>query len=306
MIMGLPGETVKSFKKGCYDIIRAGNHHGLKFNLGILIVNTEMNLLQRKLFKMKTVLINDAITPYTDEILEPVEMIRSTSTMTEEEILDLVTWSTFLQTFHIGGFTTMISRYLHKSQQLEYEDFYDKLWDFLNQDKEMHAMFQAINQAHRNRYKTGFFNYYLNLGPDDEFLVHSFVSIMALQMTIHAKNQLQHVFDLLHRFLIDELKVSEQIADQLIVYVRHHVTDLYGLHELPKIVTLDYDFLGYVINNTELNNPVTYLVDFHDNKFMGKREFIEKIAYRKKLNFGTNSVVPMTPSKAPPQEIESQ
>lgn len=294
MITGLPGESLESFKNGCYDIIRAGNHNGLKFNIGSMILNTEMNLLQRKLFKMKTVLVNDVISPYIDEIAEPIELIRSTSTITEDEMIELLSWTAFMQTFHIGGITTMISRYLYKSQGLEYQEFYDRLWTFLNQDPEMYSIFQLMNRLFEDRFNNGHFEYRLL----DSIEIYSQNSIMALQMTLHANDKLEHVFALVYRFLLEELILPSHIADQLLLYVTNHVTSYARLTEYPKTVHMDYDFLGYIINNTELNQPVTYLVEFNDNKFMSKKEFVEKLQFRKKRNFGINIItqVPKTHS----------
>jgi hypothetical protein len=201
-------------------------------------------------------------------------------------MIELLSWTAFMQTFHIGGITTMISRYLHKSQHLEYQEFYDRLWVFLNQDPEMHSIFKLMDRLFEDRFNNGHFEYRLL----DSIEIYSQNSIMALQMTLHANDKLEHVFNLIHRFLIEELQLPRHISDQLLLYVTNHVTSYARLSEFPKTVRMDYDFLGYIINNSELNNPVTYRVEFNDNKSMSKKEFVEKLQFRKKRNFGINII----------------
>jgi hypothetical protein len=51
-------------------------------------------------------------------------------------------------------------------------------------------------------------------------------------------------------------------------------------------VQFDYDFLGYILDDTPLKNTVKYKFEFHESKDISLDRFLENIYFGRKRNFG--------------------
>ena len=54
LILGLPGETLESWKENFWQLFDSGAHTGINIFQAQLFVNAEMNLLQKKLYNLKS------------------------------------------------------------------------------------------------------------------------------------------------------------------------------------------------------------------------------------------------------------
>ena len=108
LILGLPGETVESWKSAFWKIFRAGNHTGINILQAQLLENAEMNLLQKRMWKIESVPVYDYMSgSYGDaDLNECVDVVVSTKDIDREAMLDTLVWNSFIQTFHINGLTT--------------------------------------------------------------------------------------------------------------------------------------------------------------------------------------------------------
>jgi radical SAM superfamily enzyme YgiQ (UPF0313 family) len=90
LILGLPGETVESWKEAFWKIFRAGNHGGINILQCQLLENAEMNLLQKKLYKLESVPVYDYMSgSYGDvDLNESIDVVVSTKTIPREIMLD--------------------------------------------------------------------------------------------------------------------------------------------------------------------------------------------------------------------------
>ena len=88
------------------------------------------NLLQKKLYKITSMPVYDYMSGSynNDELAESINVVTSTKDMPQEDMLDSMINSWFMQTFHINGLTTYISRFLEKYSNIDYSEFYDKLY----------------------------------------------------------------------------------------------------------------------------------------------------------------------------------
>ena len=58
------------------------------------------------------------------------------------------------------------------------------------------------------------------------------------------------------------------------------------ISEFPYSKNYDYDFLGYLLDNTALETSVIYKFEFHENKDISLDRFLENIYFGRKRNFG--------------------
>lgn len=282
IILGLPGETVESWKEGFWKLFRAGNHTGITILHAQMLENAEMNLLQKKLFKIESRPVYDYMSgSYNfDELKECVEVVISTKDMSTEEMLEAHAFSWFINTFHINGLTTYISRFLNKHKKIDYKEFYEKLYVYLkNNDWFQEEKFQ-IEKYYRNWMLEGSISH-----PDiSNIEVHGWNLVHRTTLNIHAENRYEYVFNLIENFVNQEFTFLEN--KQLIDFQKHFVINYYKINEYPITRIYDYDFLGNILEDLDLNVLTSYKFDFLESKDITIERFLENIYFSRRRNFG--------------------
>jgi putative methyltransferase len=284
IILGLPGETKDTWKEGFYKIYRAGNHTGINILHAQMLENAEMNLLQKKLYGITSVPVYDYMSgSYNyNELQECVEVVTGTKDMPTEEMLDSQTFSWFMQTFHINGLTTYISRFLHKNAGIDYSVFYDKFWNYLITDPWFVQECKELRQYYQNWMTDGKINH-----PNiSNIEVHGWNIIHRTTLNMHLNRKYDYVFDLIEKFVMSEFNIDHDCLTQLLQFQRNYVVDYDRISQFPYTVNFDYDFLGYMLDNSELKTSVAYKFDFHESKDISLDRFLENIYFGRKRNFG--------------------
>jgi radical SAM superfamily enzyme YgiQ (UPF0313 family) len=284
IILGLPGETVASWKEGFYKIFRAGNHTGTNILQAQMLENAEMNLLQEKLYKITSVPVYDYMSgSYNyNELEECVSVVTSTKDMSMEEMLDSQIFSWFMQTFHINGLTTYISRFLHKKAGVDYSVFYDKLWQYLIEDRWFTEEQDAVRMYYRNWMTVGKINH-----PNiSNIEIHGWNIIHRTTLHMHKDRRYEYVFDLIERFVTNEFELDSDCLNQLLLFQKNYVINYDDISKFPYTVEFDYDFLGYILDDTALETRVKYNFEFHESNDISLDRFLENIYFGRKRNFG--------------------
>jgi putative methyltransferase len=284
IILGLPGETKDTWKEGFYKIYRAGNHTGINILHAQMLENAEMNLLQKKLYGITSVPVYDYMSgSYNyNELQECVEVVTGTKDMPAEEMLDSQTFSWFMQTFHINGLTTYISRFLHKNAGIDYSVFYDKLWNYLQNDSWFIKERDELRHYYRNWMTDGKINH-----PNiSNIEVHGWNIIHRTTLNMHLDRKYNYVFDLIEKFVISEFSLNANCLTQLLQFQRNYVINYDNIEQFPYTLQFDYDFLGYILDDASLENTVKYKFKFHESKDISVDRFLENIYFGRKRNFG--------------------
>lgn len=284
VILGLPGETKQSWKEGFWKLFRAGNHTGVTILQAQMLENAEMNLLQKKLYGIKSVPVYDYMSgSYNyDELQESVEVVTGTKDMPFEDMLDSQVFSWFINTFHINGLTTYISRFLNKQHGLDYSEFYDKFWEFLQDDPWFTKEREELRQYYRNWMTDGKINH-----PNiSNIEVHGWNIVHRATLNIHAHRKYEYVFSLIERFIKETFNFDKTLLDQLITFQKHFVIDYDRITDYPYSIKFDYDFLAYLQDDEELNAKVNYKFDFNEDKNITIERFLENIYFSRRRNFG--------------------
>jgi hypothetical protein len=79
-----------------------------------------------------------------------VDVVVSTKDIPREMMLDTLVWNSFIQTFHINGLTTYISRYLAKAHGIDYSEFYDAFYEWIQQDQWFKEQFAETRSYFKN------------------------------------------------------------------------------------------------------------------------------------------------------------
>lgn len=135
LILGLPGETLQTWYKTMFGVLEVGQHDSIEVWQAQILENAEMNLSQRKEYNIRGQKVLDYFPNGLDnEAPEVSEIVTETSTMNTDDMVDGYKLSWFLITWHTGGFSQYISRFIRKYKGDSYEDFYLKFREFLSED----------------------------------------------------------------------------------------------------------------------------------------------------------------------------
>ena len=283
IILGLPGETVSSWREGFYKIFRAGNHTGINILQAQLLENAEMNLVQERLFKLTSVAVYDYMSgSYNmNELKEFVNVVTSTKDMNIEEMLDSQMFSWFMQTFHINGLTTYISRFFAK-QGIDYAIFYDKLWNYLITDPWFVSESEKVRYYYRNWMTDGEINH-----PNiSNIEIHGWNLIHRSTLYMHMDRQYDHVFRLIDNFVTDNFDLDLKCLDQLLKFQKEYIINYDNISQFPYFIEYDYDFLGYLLDDKALLTSVQYEYQFNESVDISLDRFLENIYFGRKRNFG--------------------
>ena len=254
-----------------------------------ILENAEMNLLQRKLYELKTQTVIDYFSNGGEayEAQESVEIVIATSTMTQEEMVQSYCLYWFLLTWHMGGLSQFAARFLHKYSGVSYEEFYTKLREFLKKDEyaasEDKRMYDSINHW----YTTG--------ERINHSLGHMTISAINIHFStlfsMHIDDKISHYQDLVEEFVRSEFKdhLDQDLMDELLKFNRLHV-NRHGDFD-DRYATIGYNFLDYLIYNKDfVKAPVTYRIYFgHDRtRCADKNWYVESIYFSRRRGFGKN------------------
>jgi hypothetical protein len=280
IILGLPGDTEASWKENFWRLFRAGNHTGISMLHAQLLENAEMNISQRKFYKLDAVNMYDYMSgSYSNgEVEESIEVVVGTRDIPRDKMLDLMTWNSFIQTFHINGLSTYIARYL-ASQGTDYKEFYDKLWSWLQQD----AWWQKQFANTRNLYQEWITNGRVNVSVAN-IEVPGWNLHNQTTLVLHAENRIDQTYIMMGKFMLEQFDID--CASQLVAFQHATVVDHSSLAHLPKRESFDWDFWGFLVHGSKLKQPACYEFDTAEDKSMSPRMFLENFYFGRKRNFG--------------------
>jgi hypothetical protein len=205
-------------------------------------------------------------------------------------MLDTLVWSSFIQTFHINGLSTYIARYLAKHQNIDYSKFYEDLYAWVQQDPWFKLQFLETRSYFKNWMTKGRIDH-PRIGNIEVFgwnLMHRTTLYMVKDQMIN------YVFDLLDKFLQSHYNIDSQVKHQLLQFQRNYVIDYRDLKSFPITQTFEYDFLGYIQDNTTLKTATVYQFDTVEDPKMSKDRFLENMYFGRKRNFGKTNITRIT------------
>ena len=134
IILGLPDETLESFKQGLCKILELGEHNYAGMYVLAALRNTpfgDKNYIKKHGIKTKRILAPIArwVEP-PDKIYEEVDLVIEHNKLTTPEWVEVYLFSWLVSACHHMGFTQYISRFLREHCEIEYEEFYKKLFNY--------------------------------------------------------------------------------------------------------------------------------------------------------------------------------
>lgn len=281
LIIGLPGETVHSWKENFWQLFRAGNHNGVVVLHSQMLENAEMNLGQKKFYQLETRAIEDYISGFyhhdTDGIVETIDVVIGTRDIPHHEMLNLWVWNGFVQTFHINGLSNWLARYAAR-HGMDYSEFYDQLWQVVCEDPWWARQFELQRELYTRWVTDGRVNHAIGTIRIPGWNLHN-----RFTLTLNAEDRIGDTFVLLDRFLQQRFG---SCTDQLLQFQFNTVIQYHQLRNPAAPQTFDYDFWGYLVENRDLDHRVTYQFSTQEDPYMSFDTFLENFYFGRKRNFG--------------------
>jgi hypothetical protein len=142
IILGMPEETLESWKTGNTDLLEAGQHNQIDVFFTAVLKNSELNnttnrllygIKKRKIEKYMVFSIEDL--PDEETLSEDAEIVVSTNTMNQKDIISAYMYSWLVNSLHLSGYTQVVSKYCRNILNVPYKKFYDALYDLVRNDK---------------------------------------------------------------------------------------------------------------------------------------------------------------------------
>lgn len=284
LILGLPGETLESWKENFWKLFRLGNHSGIDIFQTQLLTNAELNTLQRRLHGVKSATVYDYMSGShnNNELAEGVEIITETNTLPRIKMLEAQRFNLFINTFHIHGLSNWLSRFIYQHLNIDYSKFYHDLYQQVCHDTWFARELQDFQHYAEQWMTDG------KIGHPDiaKIEIHGWNLIHRSIINLHAHNRKSYVLDMLTAFM-QRFDLEPCLLEDLMQLQSGYIIDHYNLDQYPKVLDFRYNLYHYLTQQTPLakiSNQLTFR--FVDNPSMDLQEFLEKVYFGRRRNFG--------------------
>ena len=273
LMLGLPEETLESWKHGICELLELGQHNRIEVYPVHILENTELNLVQRSKYQMKTVSVEGAL-PFTNneiDIKEYVDTVCSTNTMDTEKLIEAYMYSWMITNIHIAGYSKILAKYHRYVHDISYRKFYDGLFEKISNggDTIVHEKFEDVKAAITGIYTVG------HTGREDLYLGNLMHGV-----GFDFYKNLDKVLD----FVLANAVLIEN-PDEGIIEIQKRVL-LNDFYSLPEVVSTNVNIYNwniedctYKIQPADLDVDLNYTNMYHkirrDGKIYNK---IEKIS----------------------------
>jgi len=274
LIMGLPGETLESWKKGL-EILASGSQVGsiYIYNCGVF-VNAPMNEpTYMKFHNIKTIRspIFLAHSSIHDRGIPEFEYITiSSKSFSTDDLKEIYLFSWLFQTFHSLGIFEYITKYYHDEKKLLYVKFYEIFLDYCKKENSIFSdeYNKVINYIDNGYSGKGWNHYDPNLGdifwPIEEATWLRLV--LSKKLMEHAKSFLKFLEETLNFDTPDEI-LNDLIKFQIFLITTRQDSEI-------KSARFHFNWKNYFINGSKLKqieNDYNYknLVIEHDQILWG-------------------------------------
>jgi len=293
LILGLPGETFSSWKNNFYELYKNENHMGIDVYISQLLENAELNLKQKKDFKIKTAHVYDFMNNNDfDPYKESIEITIGTKNLPTKKFREAIVYTSFLMSFHGSGLTTFISKFLNKKYKVSYKKFYENLFKFLQKDDFIKQQFCLVENIFSIWTKN------INLNSEKEKVLignfqfrYSFI-FYSLIISFFENEKINYVFNLIKQYIFEfyKEKVNFSMVEELIDFQYLSLINFNLLKQYPIVKNYNYDFYNFLQNNGCLDKKTQVIFSNEKYKNLSKDVFLEFFYFRRREKFSINNI----------------
>jgi len=286
LIVGLPGETLETWEDTLYGVFEVGQHDSIEVWQAQILENAEMNLSQRDEYNIKGMKVTDYFPNGVDnEAPEFSEIVTQTSTMNLDEMVKAYKLSWFLITWHTGGFSQYISRFLRRYKNIPYKEFYRQFRTYLQRDTFWKQQEEEITTVIKNWYVNGLEIKKQIGGVNISAATNQYRTIFK----IHNEQLYDHMYDLVNDFLLTydlppDLYNDLTRLNKCVVTKHNNIVD-YKIKLNNKI----FNYITDTETELEMCEEVVDVYYPHDPiKSKDINWFMESIFFARRRSFGKN------------------
>ncbi len=287
LILGLPEETVHSFKHGINQILLSNSHDDLRVYELNLLPNAPMNepayIEKHGIKTIKKYLFSQKEGQPVDEV-EIIDLIIETKTMNTQGWIECNVFSQLIQGLHNGCYTKYISIFLYRTMQLEYRTFYDGLVAYyINKPNtvcgtlfnDLYELYDSYLQDPKIPMSTLIFNRKNLLNRISEYGKRRGWTV-SNYVWLYVADRIDDFYEeiIQYMYTITPLSISKDLIQNLIKYQKERMLQLNYDPEQGKSVSYPYDFISYFEEDFDSEFgplfPEQNEIDiFYQDKFMG-------------------------------------
>jgi len=292
LIMGLPRETLESWKNNLWKLLDLGMHDDIDIYYCQVLENAELNQVQKEIYNIKTTKIYDYFSPSahenTGDTAESIDVIVSTAHMSFDDIIEASVFNWNLFTWHVGGYSNLVTRFLNRYKNISYQEMYTKLFEQAQQHEWYRELKQQQIDILCDWFKHG--RCTLDSGiPGIKLYGNSIIFHTRMLLTLQPETVAKW-HDLLDKFLV-EFDLEQELHKDLIDLQRHLVVPLKERNSYPKTQQCQYNLWQYLTDHTsELHKTPTTLKFNFNAPDMSDTQFVERVFWSRRRRFGQATV----------------
>jgi putative methyltransferase len=296
LIMGLPRETLDTWKNNLWRLLELGMHDDIDIYYCQVLENAELNQVQREVYDIKTTKIYDYFSPLSHENIGPtaesIDVITSTAHMSFDDIIkaSVVNWNLF--TWHVGGYSNLVTRFLHRYKNVSYQDMYTRLFDQARQ----HEWYRVLEQQQIDVLCDWFEHGRCTLDsgiPNVKLYGNSIIFHTRMLLSLHPEIAAKW-YDLLNNF-VAEFELEQSLHQDLMDLQQHLIVPLNERDSYPRVRQYQHNLWQYLNDHTsELHNTPTALEFNFGEPAMSDTEFVERVFWSRRRRFGQATVTQIT------------
>ena len=150
MILGLPLETVETWKNGMTELLEVGQHNAIDIWFTQLLPNSELaQFSSRQQYKISSIQAKNYTSIYNteDDHSEIIELINGTGTMSTEDMIESYLYGWMICQFHIPGYSQVLAKYSRNVLEVSYRKFYDSLYKAIQSDPVFGTIYAELKQT---------------------------------------------------------------------------------------------------------------------------------------------------------------
>jgi len=194
LILGLPFDTLNTFKNTYFELYEISPDLFINTYKLLGLNNSELTTTTQG--GVKWAEIQNFVENKDDDITESFRWVYSTDTMTHQDIISGILFSIFMNAFHGGGFSNLLSIYSRRNG-ISYKQFYEQLLEYCIKDSYVGGYFKSLDKQYKQWYALGTGNLEsiasISFGANNDML--------HLLCKIHADNKYDYIFNLLKQYM---------------------------------------------------------------------------------------------------------
>ena len=258
MILGMPLETLETWKDGLNELLEVGQHQAIDIWFTQLLPNSELSQPEsREKYGITHVSAENYTNMYNveDQHAEIMDLINGTNTMNTEEMVKAYAYGWLITQFHIPGYCQLLAKYARNVMNVPYRVFYDELWERVKNDDIFSPVLNDLNDTVYHYLKTGKI-----ISDDPSKKGHSL---------LHYNSKL--IYDNKDRIMELAMKFFDYLPDDIIEMQKYYVIDPGQPEQINIRSSLNIEDWTHTATNYSIETKIPYddNFDFWHNRRRG-------------------------------------